>query len=511
MSDIPENPFDSFNAQYVSQLADSEADRIKRREGITATGLVGELANFMCNNIPTNPDWCENLAACLVGTIAGATEDGKIREIRNSFGPLRPNIFTIYIGASRLGFKTVPLKTVVRPALIRVTEMYNSKVCLESGITIDEFYTRKNGLAKADAKEKKTPEWKKEKSFIDKIGTQLVNFEMPENFTSEALVSWLTTHPIGMIASDEFTNMFKGVSTKDYMSNVMEVLSRLYDSEVEKKATIARGVENAKNIHVCFASATTPYLMTLMDDSFFWQGTGNRILWIVDDVLDKIDQKEEENFAEFFWNPDKSREFDAEFERILTLLAGIRNLPEGQVLLSFGASAELNKYRINMYNKAVGLFMADMMDRDSSFVAGLAQNAMKLALIHCIGRYAMDSSSGNYTGYMEINEEDSGWAIKKMDRHLKFYHKLWELSSRVRSGSTKSYKVDEERILSIIEKVEITGKKLSVNKLRNQTGWLKDDCQKVLETMALNGTIRVVNEVINGKVYTFYTKANDDT
>jgi hypothetical protein len=57
----------------------------------------------------------------------------------------------------------------------------------------------------------------------------------------------------------------------------------------------------------------------------------------------------------------------------------------------------------------------------------------------------------------------------------------------------------------------MTGKKLSVNRLRNQTGWLKDDCQKVLETMGLNGTIKTVNEVINGKVYTFYTKANDDT
>jgi len=29
--------------------------------------------------------------------------------------------------------------------------------------------------------------------------------------------------------------------------------------------------------------------------------------------------------------------------------------------------------------------------------------------------------------------------------------------------------------------------------------------------MGLNGTIKTVNEVINGKVYTFYTKANDDT
>src|SRR5271157_573013 len=235
MADIPEkNPFDELP---LPPEVDKEVT-VKKRAGVTAIGLVGELANFMANNIPTSPDWCENLAACLVGTIAGSVEDGKPREIRNSFGPLRPNIFTIYIGASRLGFKTVPLKTVVRPMLIRVTNMYNSKVCLENGITIEEYFTRKNGLLKSTGKQRATVEWKKEKNFIDRLSTQLVNFEMPENFTSEALINWLTTHPQGMIASDEFTNMFKGTTTKDYLANVMEVLSRLYDSEVEKKATI---------------------------------------------------------------------------------------------------------------------------------------------------------------------------------------------------------------------------------------------------------------------------------
>lgn len=498
------NPFDDI-LQLPPELEKEEI--IKKREGVTATGLVGELAIFMSNNIPTSPDWCENLAACLVGTIAGSVDDGKMREIRNSFGPLRPNIFTIYIGASRLGFKTVPLKTVTRPMLIRVTDMYNSKVCLENGITVDEFYMRKAGLSKAVGKEKRTPEWKKEKEFVDRISTQLVNFEMPESFTSEALISWLSTHPIGMIASDEFTNMFKGVATKDYLANVMEVLSRLYDSEIEKKATIARGVENAKNIHVCFASATTPYVMTLMDESFFWQGTGNRILWIVDDELDKIDIKEEENFADFFWNPDQTRVFDNEFERLSILLAGIKNLPTGQLLLSFSSAAELNKYRIEMYNKAVELFMNDIMDKDSSFVAGLAQNAMKLALIHCIGRYAMDSSSGNYTGFMEVNEEDSSWAIKKMDRHLIFYKKLWDLSSKVRKTETKAHIIDQDRIILLIERFESTGKKLTANELRRSTKWDSEECQKVLNTMVLNGDIKVVND----KNITYYTNVNVKT
>jgi len=487
-----------------------EIDNLEPKDGrivgITATGLVGELARFMLKDTPTNPDWCENLACCIIGAVAGAVEEGEEREIRNAFGKIRPNIFTIYIGASRLGFKTVPLKSAVRPFLNKITNMYNAKTCLEHGLSKEEYDNRFFGALKANAKERATPEWKKEKAFLDKMAKEMVNFEAPESFTSEGLTTWLTRHPHGMIASDEFTNMFKGASSKDYLSNVMETLSRLYDGEVEKKSTISRGIEDVKNIHMCFASATTPYILMLMDDSFFFQGTGNRMLWIIDDSLEKIDVKDEEKFVEFFWNVERSIEHENDFVDLSTKLAGIKSLPKGQVLLSFDAGFELNKYRILMYNEAVELYEEDIMNKDSSFVAGLAQNAMKLALIHCIGRYALDVSAGNYGGMMEISKEDSEWAIRKVERHRMYYTKLWELSNRFREGSTKTFKVDQGRILSIIGKLESIGRRMTGNILRQQTGWLKEDCQKVLDTMTLNGDIQVVQESVNGKVVTYYTK-----
>ena len=481
---------------------DNEDGRVA---GITATGLVGELAKFMLKDTPTNPDWCENLACALVGTIAGAVDEGEEREIRNAFGKLRPNIFTIYIGASRLGFKTVPLKSAVRPLLNKVTNMYNEKTCLENGITKEEYDERVFGFLKLTAKEKNTNEGKKEKLFLDRVGRQLVNFEAPESFTSEGVTTWLTKHPCGMIASDEFTNMFKGTTGKDYMANVMETLSRLYDSEIEKKATISRGVEDVKNIHICFASATTPYILTLMEEAFFWQGMGNRILWIIDDTIEKIDVKEEENFAMFFWNVERSIEHDNAFDELATNLAGIRNLPKGQVLLDFDAKVELNRFRIHMYNEAVDLYQEDMMNKDSSFIAGLAQNAMKLALIHCIGRYALDVIAGNFGTMMEVNGVDAVWAISKVKRHKEYYRKLWELSNRVRPGTTKVYAVDQGRVLSIIVRTELLGKKMTANILRQQTAWLKEDCQKVLDTMVANGTISLLQENVNGKSIVYYT------
>ena len=475
-----------------------------RVAGITATGLVGELAKFMLKDTPTNPDWCENLACALVGTIAGAVDEGEEREIRNAFGKLRPNIFTIYIGASRLGFKTVPLKSAVRPLLNKVTNMYNEKACLENGITKEEFDERLFGFLKLTAKEKNTNEGKKEKLFLDRVGRQLVNFEAPESFTSEGLTTWLTKHPHCMIAADEFTNMFKGANSKDYMSNVMETVSRLYDSEVEKKATISRGIEDVKNIHVCFASATTPYIMTMMDESFFFQGLGNRIMWIIDDSIMKIDLKEEENFAQFFWNVEMSIEHENQFDELATHLAGIKNLPRGQVLLDFDAKVELNRFRIAMYNQAVDLYTEDIMNRDSSFVAGLAQNAMKLALIHCIGRYALDVSAGNFGTMMEVSGVDTTWAINKVKRHLMYYGKLWDIASRIRRTTTKEYSVDQGRVLSIINRMENRGKHMTANILRQQTHWETNDCQSVLDTMISNGTIQILQENVNGKSVIYY-------
>ena len=477
-----------------------------RVAGVTSTGLVGELAKFMLKDTPTNPDWCENLACALIGAIAGSVDEGEEREIRNAFGKIRPNIFTIYIGASRLGFKTVPLKTCVRPMLNRVTDTYNAKTCLENGITKEEYDMRVFDCIKSTAKERQSNDWKKEKAFLDKIGKQLVNFEAPESFTSEGLTTWLTKHPHGMIASDEFTNMFKGASGKDYLANVMETLSRLYDSEIEKKATISRGIEDVKNIHICFASATTPYILLLMSEEFFWQGTGNRILWIIDDSLIKIDIKEEENFADFFWNVEKSIENENMFNELATHLAGIRNLPKGQVLLDFNAQVELNRFRIQMYNEAVELYMVDMMDKDSSFIAGLAQNAMKLALIHCIGRYAMDVEIGAFGRMMEVSGEDAVWAINKVKRHKEYYGKLWDLSNRISKTTTKVYGVDQGRVLSIIDKTEAIGKKMTANVLRQQTKWLTEDSQKLLDTMVANGIIELVQLNVNGKAMLYYTR-----
>ena len=489
----------SVDDKHVDFVGPPAPPLMGRKVGITATGLIGEIANFMIKDVPTHPDWCESLAACLVGTIAG-----RGRYIINKFGMVNGNLFTIYVGASRLGFKTVPLKMATRPMLKAVSAIYNKEACLEFGITPEEYNTRWWGNSNASQKEKNSNEWKLERAFLNKVRGRFINVEMPESFTSEALASWLTTYPVGMICSDEFTSMVKGASKKDYMSTVMEVLSRLYDGEMEKKTTIARGIEESDKIHVSFASATTPYVMTLMDETFFWQGTGNRILWIVDEDVEKLDESDLINMG-FFYGMVEKVEQENEFNRLVNLLAGIRKLPDECVmLLTPDAAIELDKFRVVMYNQAAELFAEDMMNRDSSFLAGMAQNAMKLALVHSIGRYAIDPEMLN-VGLMDIEIVDARWAIEKVMRHMHYYNKLWEISARVRKGALESYKTDEERVISIITRFEKLGKRVTPNILRQQTHWDRQKGQNLLDTMIMNGDIRLITEIIMGKPVNYYT------
>ena len=264
---------------------------------------------------------------------------------------------------------------------------------------------------------------------------------------------------------------------------------------------------------VSFVSATTYYLLILMDENFFRQGTGNRILWILDGEKKLLDEDVELAKADFFWGIKREAEFKAEQEDIVNKLLVIRDLPLGAVELEAGASIDLDRYRVRKYNQAVALNIEDNLDTESSIVVRLAQNAMKLALIHCQGRYAV--GQGEFIDVlgqqrMEINEVDVAWAIGKTDRHFEHYLKMHDLSKGFVDTTTRSYKNDWERVLWIIDKVETKGKRLTANVLRQHTGWSKEDCGKRLDEMQSMGYIKFENTLARGKKVTYWTKEEKD-
>jgi hypothetical protein len=467
----------------------------------TSSGLIREIAEFTNAGIRTHPEWCESLAAAMVGMMAG-----KDRYIFNNLGKLPANIMVIYVGASALSKKTVPLKKVVRPLLSRLTGFVNEEILLENGLTPIEYQERINTCRTAASRTKGTTEWKEENAFLNRIASKMVDFLAPQKFTSEALISWLNNYPQGMIVGDEYTKMFKGATTKDYLTDNMEDLSRLYDCDIEKVATQSRGVEHPEDAFVSFVSATTYYILTVMSDKFFLQGTGTRVLWILDHELTTVDVEKEASTMDFFWGEAQLSSFEARMSELATRLMNIRYLPEGVIVPSFDASVALDKYRLNMENLAAELFSQDILNVDANLIGRLAQNAMKLALCHCIGRYAMEER-GSVTEPMEISLEDANWGISKMERHLEYYRLMQEVASVIRETTTRSYKTDQDRVLYVVDRLSRRGDKVTVSELARQTGWLNRDCLVVLDTMVANDILETRQyEASNGRTVVFYVR-----
>jgi len=499
---IPSSP--PITVLEVVVMTEIQTDS-NRKLNLSSSGLIRELAEAMLEDVNTHPEWTETLAACLVGMMMG-----KQRYMMNSLGEVYGNIFVIYVGASGLSFKTVPLKKVVRKLLKQLSKSVNEDVCKEVGMTFDEYNKANKESKSASKKEKNTNEWKQTRFELDQIGKKFVDYDTPQVFTSEKIASWLTEYPQGMICGDEYTKMFKGTDKKDYLADNMEMLSRLYDCDMEKVGTQSRGIEHPTEAYVAFASATTYYLLKLMGEDFFLQGTGNRILWILDDEIKELDVQKEMESLKFFWGQDKEIEYNNKILNLTQKLINIRHLPEGLVDVDITASAVLDRYRLEKLNQAIRLFSDDLINKDANLISRLAQNAMKLALVHCIGRYAMDER-GTVHERMTIMQEDADWAVDKMERHFAYYKKMWTIAVRVREGKMKSFKDDQERVIYILDRLELKGQKLTPNILRQQTGWMRDECAKLLETMSMNGQIELVQEVIGGKPVTYYKKVDKNS
>lgn len=468
----------------------NQQTKIGRKVELTSSGLVRELANFMSEGVDSHPDWCESLAVAIVGMMIG-----KDRYMMNNFGKVRGNLFFLMVGASGLSFKSVPLLKVVRPLLKRLTTSVNEDVLADAGITKEQFDAKKATVNKADSKEKQKDEWKKEKAQLDEIEKSMVDFQTPQAFTSELLTTFLSKFPQGMICGDEYTKMFKGTMKKDYLTDNMEDLSRMYDCDMEKRGTQTRGVEHPENAYVSFTSASTYYLLTLMTDDFFLQGTGNRILWILDEEMQIKNIQEEE--GKFFWDANKEIAFENKMKEIVEHLMNIRYLPEGIIMPDMAAGIILDRYRLEMYNEAVNKINKNLLDKDANLVSRLAQNAMKLALVHALGRYAQDERNTYQLQDLIVNEEDANWAVAKTRKHFAYYIRMWELASTIKTGSIKSYLTDQERTIYIAKKVIKRGEKFTARILRQQTGWSKEDCQRLIDTMIANNQL-VYRETISG-------------
>jgi len=294
----------------------------------------------------------------------------------------------------------------------------------------------------------------------------------------------------------------------------MEFLSTLYDGWIPKYATIKRGIEHVTDVCVSFVSATTFYILKIMkDDNFFLQGTGCRFLWDVDHERDDFKMSDIEA-ADFFLDTQRRHDRDVELDSYVDELAKLRDamsklsgMGEDNVLvlgLDFEAIAGLGRYLAEKTNQARALFNKDLLDPDAGYVARLAHNAIKLAGIHCVSRIYKDQEAVLFRE-TNVSKVDVDWAISKVEHHHKMYLKMKEIRDQIQeSYQTRGHKSDFSRVQSCIER---WGGEANKTQIMQFTGWLKDDCQKILDAMVVTEQLTMrIRTKGPGKKNTIYSR-----
>ncbi len=110
----------------------------------------------------------------------------------------------------------------------------------------------------------------------------------------------------GAILRDEFTGWFREMRDAHWQNDALEFISEMYDGTAQKRMTLSHGLKNPPMMYVNILSATTFDFTNVMDDRFYKQGTGNRILYVFFDPekyivskIDPVDYFREENRGDY--------------------------------------------------------------------------------------------------------------------------------------------------------------------------------------------------------------------
>jgi len=334
-----------------------------------------------------SPTWAETCARTTLGTILDKVK------IAYAGKPLSVNQFNLCIGPPGV-IKTLPLEF-CREIISRVDQKTKYDYLLPSKFTSPSMIQHLSELRKD------SPKW-------------------PKKYK----------HNHGTIFRDEFTALFKQAREVEYMSDMLEFLSELYDGSVQKKRTVERGVEEAPVVNVNLLSATTYDFLSKVDDDFFTQGTGTRFLYTVID----FDDIEIKKFERKHFLGKVIEERDQLINTYADWLAQLSKAKELTTLfLEHKAYMKWNDYYVNNRKKWMSLGKKDPMGWEYPYLVRMPEYVLKLAGIYSVSKNidkiirAHDKKKEKYLKDFSVNISDINRAIKKVEEHINNFRKLVHL------------------------------------------------------------------------------------
>jgi len=394
--------------------------------------FITQVASFISNSTKTSYNWAECVTTSMLSTVMGPR-----RYISNVIGKLPLNVWYMCVGPSGLAKKTVPLKNYLIPIIARVGQ--------------DE---------------------------------KLI---MPNRFSIEGIIKYFPENGTGSIIRDEFTGLLKESRSKDYVVDLLEFLSELYDGTIQKRATITHQVNEIKNCYVTFITATTPYIYKVMRPEFYTQGTGNRILIELFDV---------EAIKENSCNPDEffqGKAFDKKREdfihEVASILDEIKDCNARVFVPDDDAALEWTKFENECTQVAKSTYKKNMYNLHYSYLARSAEMALKLSGLYTVSRNWDRFLIDDAPDLAIILKSDMMRAIKKSKHHYQQFCKMleqWRSRPELKTFSTLHEQAD-----GVYDKLRQSPKPLTWTELRRAFGWDDYNWRNVLKFLHDTQKIRV--------------------
>jgi hypothetical protein len=323
-----------------------------------------------------------------------------------------------------------------------------------------------------------------------------LTIRFPSSFTPEAVSHFLNPRDDedgsvqivyrGMCqVIDEYSSTLKRVR-KDYMADLFEQLTLLYDGIIEPNWTVTHGVEAGVSIYLCVLGATSPDFLSNMNKGgmsheFFRQGLGSRFLYIY--------RGEKPPHRNYTYNTEGNDQTGiATMAKYLTLL-DIYDVKKVEV--GAEAVALLHEYCDHIDQLVDEFNREDNSSVYSGYIDRQKINLHKLAALHCINRnldpiVEAVKESGGDTNPKEvppvINLYDVEWAIGMIEDFWADYQEMisaWQSESM--ASEVLTINRHKERVRVIIKRSKHGIVKESA--LTREMGVRWDTMTKVLQTM----------------------------
>jgi len=429
----------------------------------TPSGFLTDMMNIMIEKIPRiNKAFAfqcsESLLSSCCFNIKTLDAEGDVYIV----------IWNMSILPSGLGVKSLPIKHWVIPIMKKVQEKDPTHPLMISHFNVESHI-----------------------KFMNWHSHEVYNEETKEYETVQAKGN------VGLIPIDEWTQIQKGFQTKDYMSDVPEHLSEVYDTSIGNRVTITHGFQTVDKCIKAFLSATTPFVYKVWNEDFFVQGLGNRLDYV---VVEESGEEKIINHEEFFRR--------IKHEEILEPFAiRLRNLIESPINLVW-LDDEAQKFWVN-YEKGTRDRIKKLESRDlkRAYLARQAEKVLKRAALYTVSRnMRLDSgilstdeeNLGRFPedtpGELICSKDDLNLAIQSQEFYFANFCKMLENWRSGRRRAEYAILTDEtirDTISAIIQREGVASRQLIIDETRLNEGnkKLTDTIsslwfEKKIETMA---------------------------